>query len=281
MHSHIIGADKKLISLGGKMYGYTTDLFEIDPTKIYIEQINSAQMIDYQKNMSKAIWRPAPGRKLAFLVKHENEILGLIFLASPVINMGERDKYLNLPKEGKGIALRHYMDISVCVGAQPIAWYWNIGKLCAMLATTLGDYFYERYGEELYGLTTTSLYGKGTQYNRVYKFLGYTKGYGHEHVDDEKYKEMLNFLKDNGIEIPSCSFGAGSNARMRRILAYKKASGDKTVNLIHGKKRGIYYHDAIPSQYREQVIMEWYNRWGKPRYDRVKDLTPPYATGLE
>ena len=260
---------------------WTTEVFEIDPKKIYVEQINTPAMVMYQKHMSKAIWRPAPGRKLAFLVKHEEKLLGLIFLASPVINLGVRDEYLGLEKENRGFKLRHYMDISVCVGSQPLAWYWNIGKLLAMIATTLGDYFQERYHEELFGLTTTSLYGRGTQYNRVYKFLGYTKGFGHEHIDDEEYHKMLVYMEENNIEVPSCKFGAGSNARMRRIAAYKKATGDDSIKLFHGHKRGVYYHAAIDSQKRQKIIFDWYQKWGKPRYDRVKHKQAPYSTGLE
>jgi len=262
---------------------YNCELFKLNPELINIEQVDSSKLAYYQKQMSKAVWRPAPGRKLAFLVKHSDKIIGLIFLASPVINLTERDKFLNLPKDPKekGKSLRNIMDISVCVSAQPIGWHWNLGKLCALLAPTLGDFFFNRYGDELKHLVTTSLWGRGTQYNRVYKFLGYTKGHGHEHISDEKYKEMMKWLKDNNHEIPSCKFGAGSNPRMRRIAAYRKASGDKTITLKHGNKRGIYYHKSISPEDRKKVILEWYKRWGLPRYIKTKNLKPPYQNGLQ
>lgn len=261
---------------------YSCPLFEINPAKIWVEQVDSAKLAFYQKQMSKAVWRPAPGRKLGFLVKHGETLIGLIFLASPVINLTERDKRLNMPKDPKekGKALRSVMDISVCVSAQPIGWHYNLGKLCAMLAPTLGDFFKTRYNEELEHLVTTSLWGRGTQYNRVFEFLGYTKGHGHEHISDEKYHGMMQWLRDNGHEVPSCKFGAGSNPRMRRISAYRKASGDKTVTLVHGNKRGIYYHKAVPHCDRQAVIDAWHKRWGQPRYLRTKDVQPPYTNGL-
>lgn len=263
-------------------YNYTTSLFEISPDKVKVNQISAGEMIDYQKNMSKAVWRPAPGRKLGFLVTHEDNLLGLIFLASPVINLSVRDEYLKLEKVNKGKVLRQYMDISVCVGAQPISWYWNVGKLCALMAATLGDFVQQRYPEDDFlGVITTSLYGKSKQYNRIYKFLGYTKGYGHEHISDEEYHEMLKWMEDNNVEIPSCRFGAGSNARMRRIVAYRKASGDTNIKVFHGLKRGVYYHEAIPPTMREKTVQEWYDRWGYPRYLRTKDLEAPYQNGLE
>jgi len=259
------------------------NITQLDTKKIRVEQFTSGEIQKIQPKISKAIWRPAPGRKLGFLVFYGNDLLGAAFLASPVINLGARDSALNLPKNSsdKGKELRHYADLSVCVATQPFGWYWNGGKLIALIATTLGDFWFERYGDELKGIVTTSLWGKGSQYNRVYKFLGYTKGYGHEHITDEEYKKMMTWLKENDYEVPSSSFGAGSNPRMRRIMAYKKASGIKTINLVHGNKRGVYYHVANKPEDRQKVIDFWYERWGKPRFDRTKDLQPPYLSGLE
>jgi len=257
--------------------------FELDPKKIIVEQVPTNIIQEIQPKMSKAVWRPAPGRKLGFLVKHETDLLGVAFLASPVINMGDRDASLGLPKDPseRGKELRHYADLSACVATQPFGWHWNGGKLVALIATTLGDFWQERYDDELKGIITTSLWGKGSQYNRVYKMLGYTKGYGHEHISNEVYLEMLKWMKDNNVEIPSSKFGAGSNPRMRRIAAYKKATGNKELNFVHGKKRGIYYHEAVEPDKRQEMIDFWYERWGKPRFDRTKDQEAPYNSGIE
>jgi hypothetical protein len=261
----------------------TTPCIRIDPSKIIVQQVSTSTIISYQKNMSKAIWRPAPGRKLGFLIWQENYLLGISFLASPVINMGARDERLELPKDPskKGKELRHYADLSVCVSAQPIGWHWNLGKLIALISTTFGNFWEQQYGDELKGIITTSLWGKSSQYNRIYKFLGYTKGYGHEHISDEKYLQMMKWLTKNNFEIPSSRFGEGSNPRMRRIVAYRKASGDKTINVMHGKKRGIYYHQSVDPNERQAIINNWFERWGLPRYEKTKMMIAPYQTGLE
>ena len=258
----------------------THPLIEIDPTAITVEPIAQSDMVALQGESSKAVWRPAPGRKNSFAVCHEGEAIGLMFLASPVINLGVRDDFLKLPKEGKGYALRRVSDMSVCVGLQPLAWHWNIGKLVAMMATTdqIADAHEAKYGDELEWITTTSLYGKGSQYNRVYKFLGYTKGYGHAHVSEAEYQEMMQWMRENRVAIPSSAFGAGSNPRMRRIAAYQRASGKK-VNLKHGAKRGVYIHAARQGTVTE-VAQRWYDRWGIGRYERTRDLQPPYTNGL-
>lgn len=263
-------------------YVVSTPAIKLNPATIRVERISIGQVVSFQRVMSKAVWRPAPGRKLAFLVKSQTNMLGLIVLVSPVINLAARDQHLDLPKDAsdKGKALRKYADMSVCVAAQPFGWHWNGGKLIASIATTLGDHWHDQYGDTLRGITTTSLWGKGSQYNRLYKFLGYTKGFGHEHISDDDYAAMISWMRRNNVPIPSCRFGDGSNARMRRIAAYRKASGDKTVTLVHGNKRGIYYHEAVPPTKRSDVIDAWYSRWGLPRYERTRDQQPPYRNGL-
>jgi hypothetical protein len=231
---------------------------------------------------------------LAFLVTHGEQLLGLIFLAGPVMNLKPRDEHLGLADmtlSERGFALRNYMDMSVCVGARPIGWYWNIGKLCALIAPTLGDCIEQRYpDDEFKGVITTSLWGKSSQYNRIYKYLGKTKGYGHEHISEERYQSMLQEMRQAGVDIPSSSFGAGSNPRMRRIRAYAKAfpkeweaefGSTPAARMNHGKRRGIYYHPAVDPASRQQVIEHWYERWGRPRYERKKDETAPYQSGLE
>lgn len=254
----------------------------IDWNEVGIKQVTTDVIVNLQARMSKCIWRPCPGRKMGFIIQARGDLLGIIFLSSPVINLAVRDEYLGLSddKREKGKQLRHYADLSVCVATQPIGWHWNLGKLCAMVAYTLGDYWEARYGDVLKGIVTSSLYGRSVQYNRIYKFLGYTKGWGHMHITEKRYQEMMTWMRQNGYEVPSCDWSAGSNPRMRRIQAYIKASG-AALTLRHREKRGVYYHEALLPEFRETIIEQWYNRWGLPRYERTKDLVPPYETGLE
>jgi hypothetical protein len=81
--------------------------------------------------------------------------------------------------------------------------------------------------------------------------------------------------------VPGCNFEEGSNPRMRRIAAFMSATKDKSVGLTHGKLRGVYYHPSVPAEQRSAVIQKWFERWGLPRYERTKNMTPPYQSGLE
>lgn len=262
-------------------YDTTHPLVEIDPDRIELRRIPQRVMVDMQRRASKAVWRPAPGRKNSYAVFHDGRVIGLMFLASPVINLGVRDDFLNLPSEGKGYALRRIVDMSVCVGLQPLAWHWNVGKLVALLAGSneIAEEHEKKYGDPLEWVTTTSLYGKGSQYNRVYKFLGYTKGFGHVHVTDEQYGQMLHEMKLARTPIPSSRFGDGSNPRMRRIAAYMRSKGER-VDLKHGQIRGVYITAAAQGSVAE-IAHKWHARWGLSRYERTKDRTPPYQNGLQ
>jgi len=48
-----------------------------------------------------------------------------------------------------------------------------------------------------------------------------------------------------------------------------------------GHKRGVYCHPAVPPEQRETVIQNWYDRRGLPRYERTKNLQPPYQNGRD
>lgn len=254
---------------------------DVVPEDVTVRRVDTEHMVRLQAGMSRAVWRPAPGRKLGFRIEMNDSLLGIVFLSSTVINLKVRDDFLGLPADAaeKGRALRHYANLAVCVAAQPFGWYWNGGKMLAAIATTLGDYWVEAYGDEMRGIVTTSLWGKGSQYNRIYRFLGYTVGFGHEHVDERDYQAMVAWLRCNNRPVPGTRFGDGSNSRMARIAAYGRESGDAETTLQHGHIRGVYYHDSVDAAERTNVIAAWRGRWGRPRFERVRDQAPPYVYG--
>lgn len=259
----------------------STPLVLCEPTEISVQQVSVRRLVDLQRAMSRVNWRPSPGRNLAFTVTHGDHLLGIGFLSSPVFALSARDEYLDLPRDPKqrGAALRHYADLSVCVGAQPFAWHWNAGKLIASLSTTLGDWWLAAYGDELLGLTTTSVWGKGSQYNRLWKFLGYTQGYGNCHIPDHVYRRMVDWMDSNGVERLSRT---QSSVRMRNAVRFRRAvNGQTSLADYHGQKRAIYYAPAVPSEQRLEVVEHWFKRWGHPRFLRTKDQQPPYRSGIE
>jgi len=255
---------------------------ELWPPEIALRSVSIPTAVKFQRRISRAIWRPCPGRNMAFIVEAGRDPIGLLYLASDVPNLGARDQHLGLSKDGKerGTQLRQYMNMSVCVGVQPIAWHWNLGKLVAMIAPTLGPEFRERYGDELLGIVTTSLFGRSSQYNRIYKLIGYTKGYGHEHISRNVYRAMIARMhRENVTRKIRGVNSSDSNTRMLHCRQYAKHFNDPRAEPFHGKIRGVYYHPVVTHSTRD-AIDHWYERWGRPRWDRTRDQTAPYQDGL-
>lgn len=256
---------------------------EVDPARLRLERVETEWFYRRAVRATRLVVRPAPGRKMAYALRHGTDLVGLMFLASPVINLAARDAALALPTDlaKKGRTLRRYMDLSVCVGIQPLAWHWNLGKLVALLASCadVARDFRGRYGEDLVGITTMGGFGRSSQYNRIYRFLGYTTGHGHHHISDAEYARMMAWMVANDVPIPRPRMHEGSNFRMERIRAYIRASGDK-IRTFHGQRRGVYYR-AADARAAATIITDWYERWGRPRWRRTKNRTAPYAHGLE
>jgi len=263
---------------------YTVPNTYLDSAAIDVRQTDLREIVRLQARMGKGsgVWKPSPGRQMPFVVEHGNTVIGLLLLSSTVLNLGARDAALNLPKDAKlkGKELRHYMDLAVCIAAQPLGWHWNVGKLIALLAPTLGDYFEEKYGDELKGITTTSLWGKSSQYNRIYQFLGYTSGHGHMHISEEDHDRMRAWLRENDPAKLERLQAARKDNKFGITIAYGESSGDKSITTFHGNRRGIYYHAAVDPRCRGTVIWNWYSRWGHPRYERMRDEVPPYDEGM-
>ncbi len=318
------------------MASISTPNFAINPEYIrLIGDVPVPMIKNYQKAMSKAFWNWAiVTRQIGFVVVHnplpmdpkretesmyleKSPLLGIFFFTSPVVNLGARDKFLNMPKDpaARGTELRHYAEMSICVAAQPIGWHWNLGKLLALLATTCGDYWEQKYNDELKGITTFSLWGRGSQYNRVYKYLGETKGHGTGAVSDDNYHFIVAWLSHHGFpiapiitremaekydniknnivtqrqydmmveklkELGMAPKKSATNTKMWLVNLYARASGDERFSTFHGVIRGTWYHPTQKSEDRTKVIRGWYERWGLPRYERTKDLTPPYSDGM-
>jgi len=135
---------------------------------------------------------------------------------------------------------------------------------------------------------TTSYYGRSSQYNRIYRELGRTTGYGTLHIPDEEMYKMEAWLRQKGINIPASS----TSWRMKIVTRYWREQqkltygsllpglptriGDK---IFHGQIRSIYYHPKDDRPVPE-IVMDWYRRWGIPRWERMKDKEPPYQNGL-
>lgn len=171
----------------------------------------------------------------------------------------------------------HLADITVC-GALPPYGELLGGKLvCALLMSPeVREAWRERYEgmpsiiassvagraitrpADLVLLTTTSLYGRSSQYNRIavpcrelglesehklrYERLGMSEGYGTDHFSAATVDALSALIeRERGFQRVNSVFGEGVNPRMRKIREGLEVLGAPTdALLLHGNQRELY-----------------------------------------
>ena len=149
-----------------------------------------------------------PGRLVRILIRDKitGKYLGVCALGSDVASVGVRDQWVGWTKENKfNDGLLNCTSIgTTIVPTQPFGYNFLGGKLVASLLTTskVRDYWKEKFGNTLVGLTTTSLYGSHSMYQRIpfWKELGVTAGKIALKPNDDIFGEWANYLKVNYSE---------------------------------------------------------------------------------
>ena len=150
----------------------SSSLREIEDIEPYIKLTQNQQEYDIIRRCIHSMeFVIGIGRALRFEVRNkpDDKLLGMIVLASDVPSIECRDEYLGWDKNismSEGM-LRHTAVMSSCVGVQPFA---NNTLGCKMVAMMVNEplvrnTWKEKYGDELVGITTTSLHGSFSVYN--------------------------------------------------------------------------------------------------------------------
>jgi hypothetical protein len=232
----------------------------------------------------------------------------------------------------------HLADITVCGAVPP---YGDLlgGKLvCAMLMSPeVREAWRLRYQgtpsiiassvagrpitrpSELVLLTTTSLYGRSSQYNRIvvpgdalgiapeqrlrYERLGMSEGYGTDHFSAATVDALSTLVEhERGFQRVNSVFGEGVNPRMRKIREGLEVLGVPTDKLLlHGNQRELYgvplaenfreYLAGVDDTPRfllpaeqatemtERIAAWWRERWLRPRAQRAEVLKRLHVGG--
>jgi len=148
------------------------------------------------------------GRLMRFIIKddHTGKVLGIASLASDVVSLGVRDKYIGWDQTMKfdDRKLNHTAIASTIVPTQPFGYNFLGGKLLASMLLTkeVRDGWKEKFGDVLVGITTTSLYGAHSMYQRIpfWRELGKSAGRISLKPDAEYFAKWVNWLKLNRRE---------------------------------------------------------------------------------
>jgi hypothetical protein len=247
------------------------------------------------------------GRRMKLIIRDDalpsKPVIGIAALGSSIVHIPDRDKWIGWDKPTRTNNLVYTMDAYV-LGALPPYSYLLGGKLISYIIASneVRELFRKKYAGVVTGkverqandlacIFTTSLYGKGSQYNRVnfdgkslYKFIGYTKGYGTLHLTDETFEAMRGLLRTRGILVTN-RFGDGPIWRMRVIRTAADLLGfDSDFLLRHSFQRAIYV-TPLAVNYKEflqgedktlnyydhgvnSLIEHWKTRWLQNRKAR-------------
>lgn len=247
------------------------------------------------------------GRRMRFVVydEYHNSVIGILGFQSPPADLACRDNLFHYPDGQKLSMVNRTMDVYT-IGAIPP--YSNIlgGKLVAGLvcADEIRQAYWKLYAgkhtvmqdsaieQPLIGVTTTSVYGRSSIYNRL-KFkdrllaepIGYTKGFGTIHLENV-YPEILRLLRAEQPDFVSGGFGTGPKIRWQHYARAFTLLGLPSSYFEHGLQREVYLFRFVEDldkgmsgevcgNHINLSVCEysdfWKERWAIPRSKRTED----------
>lgn len=216
------------------------------------------------------------GRNLYYIVKDaiSGKFLGITCMSSDFLDLTPRDKVIGWDRVRKTQKMVNHTTIaSTIVPTQPLGYNYVGGKLLALLccSRTVENDWKERYGDELVGITTTSLYGQSkagglSQYDNLkhWKKMGYTSGSVVYETSKATRELMLQWLMSKypkeyyGWYVAKNEDGQPLKRDHRNrsfAFIYKKLSIPKEL-ISSAHARGIYFAPLFQNTYqflREEI----------------------------
>lgn len=227
------------------------DYLKLEPMMVQATDKPTLKMWGYLRSFcSSAVWHPSPGRLLRYYVidRVTEKILGVISIGSDFIGVGGRDEYIgwtikNRLKDG---SLRHTAMGSTIVPTQPFGFNYNGGKLIALLTASdvVQNEWKRRYKEELVGVTTTSLYGGASMYNRLSYWRKCKSTMGNISIEpsEDIYEVIKEWYKKLDIESYRKDM-SGSHPKNRTLSSIYKLAGVKPP--VNNAPRGVYWNELF------------------------------------
>jgi len=192
---------------------------------------------------SSAPWCPPPNKMLRFLVIDElsGKYLGIISLNSPFAVCAPLDRRIGWDTVHRKANRDLLMVCSTIVPTQPFGYNTNGGKLLALLcgSNTIRNAFRDKYGYDLLGIYTTSLFGGFSMYSRLknWHYCGETNGGWIAEPTGELWEEMVKIIR---VEYPNEYAKYKINRRKQNLVSFY-CRANKIDMVKHNHKRGVYY----------------------------------------
>ena len=301
-------SEKFVIKNEKKLIKYFANGEEIDPDKLKVrlEVVKTGELSGDLFKYASLLWSipvsSGYGRRIRFLVwdSYNEKLIGIFALGDPVFNLRCRDEVIGWNSENRKKRIYNVMDAFILGSVPP----YNIilgGKLIAMIAASneVRSEVEKKYAGKkekdstLALITTSSALGKSTIYDRIrindkifYNSVGYSEGYGHFHISEETFQNIVEILKIEG-KTENNRFGCGPNWKFRVIRKGLVSAGLPPSILKHGIRREVYciplatnYKDYLCEKTDalllidapiDEVVREWKKRWMKNRIVRRPD----------
>ena len=277
------------------------EIESLEPVIEFVEKENLEEFNILRIKTSSMNWSVGPTRSVKFVVRNkpDGRYLGVITLASDMISVENRDNFIGWSETEKHKRLIHLACVSTCHATQPLGYNFLGGKLMASLATTspIRDKWFERYEDRLIGLSTTSLYGQFSMYDRIplWKSLGETKGHMFTKPDEEYFVFWGSWLKkrfpdeyEKATGRPPMIHSSPKQNLIRLIFRYLNIS---EKNYLTEHRRGLYFSNiyengreflcgevtedelVMNGKFEGDIegILEWWRPKAIKRYEKLYD----------
>ena len=266
---------------------------EIENIRPVIEVSSGDEFDIFRTRIHSMEWVRSPGRLITLLVRNEsdNKLLGILTIASDMLSVENRDSFIGWDEQERLRGLKHLAVVSTCVATQPFGFNFLGSKLIASLSSSkvVRDFWKEKYGDTLVGLTTTSLFGQFSMYNSIptWKSLGETKGTVLLKPDSSHYNFWRDWVKENFQEEYEHATGHSSPKQNVLNLIFKYLNIDKKQFMSEHRK-GLYFSniyengleflcdeisedDLIVNDKFERDVLDWWIPKAIKRYSKLYD----------
>ena len=248
-----------------------------------------------RKVVSRAPYPPHPGRTRKYWVMDRGAVVGIVELADGTLVNAARERWVGWNKDERALRRRYCVDMSTCVAIQPFGTLTG-GKCAAILVATadVESDWSSQYRMPLAAVITTSLYGKGSQYNRArgWEYIGLTQGVAHSHVPAAVKRMVWHFAKQQKLRGMAQRDAGGTIGQFFTIveevcrnLGVKLPRGALVqrgtyVAMLHDNARGWLcdglgeLHGTAPTIGEASAF--WQTRWRNMRYAKKADELAEY-----
>jgi len=244
--------------------------------------------------ISSAPWLSSPGRSLHYFVTDRNSggIMGVVAFSSDLDAIGPRDRYVGWDRAAKYRLRRmnNVANMSTCVTVAPFGLLTG-GKCAASMVVSaeIAALWDHKYSSVMAGCTTTSLYGRSSQYNRLpmWQFVGQTPGLGVASLTEPDYQLVRRYVTERGLFGGMKGHGGHFGGGGGRIGNISLAAEDLGVpRPSSAMPKGVYFaeyaRDAkaflrgeastittdVPSM--TERAEWWHERWYRMRWPKVE-----------